>query len=280
MLGKVCLVTGATSGIGYETARGLAETGARVVLAGRDPEKGARVRQKIMESSGNAEVHYLNADLSSQDQVRRLAGDFMASYERLDVLVNNAGAAFLRRRLSADGIERTFALNHLSYFLLTCLLLETIKASTPARIVNVSSASHLSARIKFDDPGLERGYWVMGAYGQSKLGNLLFTYELARRLEGSGVTVNAMHPGWVRTNIGRDNGWLVRILMQLLQLGARSPAQGAQTILYLATSPEVEGVSGRYFIDERAVKSSPASYDREFARRLWDISARMTALAA
>jgi NAD(P)-dependent dehydrogenase (short-subunit alcohol dehydrogenase family) len=279
MEGKVCLVTGATSGIGYETARGLAAAGARVVLAGRDLAKGARVRQQISESSGNPHVDYLNADLSSQEQVRRLASDFKDRYDRLDVLVNNAGAAFLRRKLSADGIERTFALNHLSYFLLTCLLLEVIEASAPARIVNISSASHLNARIEFDDLGLERGYWVMRAYGQSKLGNLLFTFELASRLEGTNVTSNAMHPGWVRTNIGRDNGLPVRLLMQLLQMGARSAAEGARTILYLAASPEVEGVSGKYFIDERPVRSSAASHDRDSARRLWAISAQMTGLA-
>jgi NAD(P)-dependent dehydrogenase (short-subunit alcohol dehydrogenase family) len=279
MEGKVCLVTGATSGIGLETARGLAMRGARLALAGRNPEKGREICLQIRESTGNPQVEYLNADLSSQGQVRMLADAFRGSYDRLDVLVNNAGAAFLRRRLSVDGIEMTFALNHLSYFLLTNLLLEALTASAPARIINVSSGSHRNASVHFDDPGLERGYRVMRAYGQSKLCNLLFTYELARRLAGTGVTANAMHPGWVRTNIGRNNGLLLRYLMPLLQFGARTPVEGAQTILYLAASPEVKGVSGKYFIDQKAVPSSPASYDEASGLRLWELSARLTGLA-
>jgi retinol dehydrogenase-12 len=276
--GKVCLVTGATSGIGLEAGRGLAAAGARVVLVGRNPEKGAEVQRLIEESTGSHQVDYLNANLASQADTRRLAENFLADYDRLDVLINNAGAAFLRRKLGPDGIERTFALNHLSYFLLTNLLLDTILDSAPARIINVSSSAHREARIHFDNLGLRRNYWIMRAYGQSKLGNILFTNELARRLEGRGVTVNAMHPGWVNTNIGRNNGVLVRIFLRLISVNARTPAEGARTILYLATSPELEEVSGKYYIDNRVVATSPVSQDHDTARRLWDVSAELTGI--
>ncbi|MDX1435622.1 MAG: SDR family oxidoreductase [Anaerolineales bacterium] len=276
MIGKICLVTGATSGIGLEAARGLASAGARVVLVGRDPEKGERVRREILASTGSIRVDYLNANLASQVEIRRLADEFLQAYDRLDVLINNAGAAFMRRKAGPDGIERTFALNHLSYFLLTNLLLETIVESAPARIINVSSSAHHEARIYFDNLDLKDHYWIMRAYGQSKLGNVLFTYELARRLEGSGVTVNAMHPGWVNTNIGRNNGILVRLFLWLISANARTPVEGADTILYLATSPEVEGISGKYFIDKRPVATSALSYDQETARRLWEVSEQLT----
>jgi NAD(P)-dependent dehydrogenase (short-subunit alcohol dehydrogenase family) len=278
MEGKICLVTGATSGIGFETARGLAHSGATVVLAGRNPDKGAAALHSIRERTSSSQLEYLNADLSSQAEVRKLASAFLAAHNRLDVLVNDAGAAYLRHQRSVDGIEKTFAVNHLSVFLLTNLLLDTLKASAPSRIIIVSSGSHRDARIHFDDLNLDQGYWVMRAYGQSKLANLLFTYELARRLEGTGVTANAVHPGWVRTNIGRNNGWLVQLLMPLLQFGARPAEEGAQTPLYLATSSDVAGVSGKYWIDEQAVPSSSASYDEAAAFRLWQISAEMTGL--
>jgi NAD(P)-dependent dehydrogenase (short-subunit alcohol dehydrogenase family) len=275
---QVYLVTGATDGIGLVTARKLAGTGARVVAVGRDPEKGEGVVSRIRAMTGNPEVAYLNADLSSQAEVRRLAAEFLARYDRLDVLINNAGGSFLRRQLSVDGLEMTFALNHLGYFLLTHLLLDTIKASAPARIINVSSGAHRNAEIKFNDLMLERGYGAMKAYGQSKLANILFTYELARRLAGTGVTTNAVHPGWVATNIGRNNGFLARLLMPLIQRNARSPEEGAATSIYLATALELTGVTGKYYIDMEAVPSSTASYDETAAKRLWEVSERLVGL--
>lgn len=275
---RVYLITGATAGIGLATARALAERGGKVVLVGRNPQKGAATLAALQEQTGNSRLDYLNADLSSQAEVRRLAAAFQERCNRLDVLINNAGGAFLRRELTVDGIERTFALNHLSYFLLTNLLLDTLKASAPSRIVNVSSGSHRQARLDFDDLQLSRGYRVMRAYGQSKLANILFTYELARRLEGTGVTASALHPGMVATNIGKNNGWLARLVINLWHLTALSPDEGAETVVYLATSPEVEGVSGKYFVRCRAVPSAPITYDREVARRLWEVSAAMVGL--
>lgn len=274
--GKTVMVTGATSGIGLYTALGLARLGATVVIVGRDLQRCESALARIRQESGNQAVGYLLADLSSQAQIRRLAAEFQRHYSCLHVLVNNAGAFFLRRQKSADGIEMTFAVNHLNYFLLTHLLLDTLKASAPARIVNVASDSHRGARIEFDDLQGERRYSGFRAYGQSKLANVLFTYELARRLQGSGVTANALHPGFVATNIGRNNTFLARIVMPLVQLSAIPPEEGARTSIYLAASPEVEGVTGQYFRRGRPVPSDPASYDEQTARRLWEISARMT----
>jgi NAD(P)-dependent dehydrogenase (short-subunit alcohol dehydrogenase family) len=280
MNNRICMVTGATSGIGLVTARALAQRGATVIVAGRDPEKGAATVARIQQETGNRAVELMLADLSVQDQVRQMAREFQQRHSRLDVLVNNAGAFFWRRRLSADGIEMTFAVNHLSVFLLTNLLLDTLKASAPARIVNVSSTSHRSAHIDFDDLEGRHQYRGMAAYGRSKLVLLLFTYELARRLQGTQVTVNALHPGFVATRIGQNNGWPFKLASPLLKLIARSPEEGAQTSIYLATSPEVEGVSGQYFVDARAVPSAPTSYDKTAAQRLWEISAAMTGLDA
>jgi retinol dehydrogenase 12 len=276
MNGKTCIVTGATHGIGLVTALELARMGAAVVLVSRDPGLCEATAARIRQETGNQAVEYIPADLSSQAQIHRLAEAFLASHSRLDVLVNNAGAFFLRRMLSADGIEMTFALDHLNYFLLTHLLLDVLKASAPARIVNVASDSHRGARIDFDDLQAERKYSGFKAYGQAKLANVLFTYELARRLEGSGVTANALHPGFVATNIGRNNGPLARLAMTLAHLKAISPEEGARTGLYLAASPEVEGVSGKYYTRGKPVPSDPASYDQETAQRLWKISSEMT----
>lgn len=279
MQGKVCLVTGATAGIGAVTARELARMGATVVGVGRNPVKCASVSESIRIETGNAQVEYFSADLSSQAQVRQLAETFKQRYNRLDVLVNNAGAYYFTHQESVDGIELTFALNHLGYFLLTNLLIDLIKASAPARIVNVSSESHQSARINFANLNGRGFYKSWTAYSQSKLANLLFTYELARWLEGTGVTANALHPGFVASNFAQNNGWLVAWGTRVAQkLAGRTPQEGARTIIYLATSPEVEGVSGKYFIDEKAVASSPASYDETTARRLWEASEQMTGL--
>jgi retinol dehydrogenase-12 len=279
IVGKTCLVTGATSGIGYETARTLANMGATLVIVGRDEQKCIRSVECFRQESGNPHVDYLRADLSSQEQIHSLVGEFKERFDRLHVLINNAGAFFLRRKESVDGIEMTFALNHLAYFLLTDLLLDTIKSSAPARIVNVGSNSHLGMHLNLSDLQGRHGYNSWRAYGQSKLANLLFTYELARRLEGSHVTVNALHPGFVATGIGKNNGWYARLALWFARWKALTPVQGAQTAIYLATSPEVDGMTGKYFINKKMVASSPASYDRDIAQRLWQVSEAMTVIS-
>ncbi len=276
MLAKNCLITGATSGIGLVTATELARQGAGVVLIGRNPQRCQVAVDDIRRQTGNDQVDYIVADLSSLEQIRRAASEFVARYPRLDVLVNNAGAFFWKRQESVDGIEMTLALNHLSYFLLTNLLLDVIKASAPARIINVSSDAHRGGSINFDDLQSRRRYAGFRVYAQSKLANVLFTYELARRLKGSDVTCNALHPGFVATNFAKNNGFLFRLFMPLAQLGALSPEEGARTSIYLASSPEVEGVSGKYFVREQAVPSAPLSYDEQIARRLWDVSLELT----
>lgn len=278
MNGKVCMVTGATSGIGLVTTLALAQRGATVVAVGRSQEKGAALVEQIERQTGSATVEYMLADLSSQQEIRRLAQQFQGRYQRLDVLVNNAGGLFISRQQSVDGIEMTFALNHLSYFLLTNLLLDTLKVSAPSRIVNVASDAHESARLDFDDLQGQRRYSGIQAYGRSKLANILFTYELARRLAGTGVTVNTLHPGVVATNFGTNNGRLARVLRRVANLVSISPDQGAQTSIYLATSPEVEGVTGQYFVKQKAVPSSKASYDTAAAARLWQVSEELTGL--
>jgi NAD(P)-dependent dehydrogenase (short-subunit alcohol dehydrogenase family) len=276
MKNKICLITGATSGIGQAAATALAQMGATVTIVGRDEERCQNTVARIQRETGNFHVNYLLADLSVQAHVRQLAENFKARYKHLDVLVNDAGAIFLRRQLSADGIEMTFAVNHLAYFLLTNLLLDTLKASAPTRVVNVASNSHLGQHLDFENLQLEHGYNPMRAYGRSKLCNLYFTYELARRLNGTGVTVNAMHPGFVHTNIAANNGWLVRLFLPLIHRNSLTPEQGARTVVYLASSPDVETVTGKYFVREREVASDPVSYDEEAAKRLWEVSEEMT----
>lgn len=281
--GKVCLVTGATSGIGEVTARVLAQMGATVIAVGRDPQRGADTLQRIRSAASSAQVEFMLADLSSQAQIRQLAQEFKSKYSRLDVLVNNAGAWLTRHQESVDGIEMTFALNHLGYFLLANLLLDTLKTSAPARIVNVSSYGHKAGRMNFDDLQFRQRYDGMQAYRQSKLANILFTYELARRLAGTGITVNALNPGLVATNFGLNNfglndGWSKNLLRRAYALVAISPEQGAQTAIYLATSQDVEGVTGKYFVKEKEAQSSPASHDRAAAARLWQVSEALTGL--
>jgi NAD(P)-dependent dehydrogenase (short-subunit alcohol dehydrogenase family) len=277
MRGKVCLVTGATSGIGLVAARELARLGAHVVLVGRDPERSAAAIAQIQQQTGSRAVEVLMADLSRQDQVRQLAEQFRERHPHLDVLINNAGGIWFDRQLTADGLERTFALNHLAYFLLTQLLLDTLRACAPSRIINVSSGAHRGVELLFDDLMGEKHYTGWRAYKQSKLANLLFTYELAGRLEGTGVTVNAMHPGWVATGFGKDNSWKGRLLQLASGLFALSPENGARTVVFLASSPDVATVSGRYFVREQARPSSPQSSDPAAARRLWEVSEQLTA---
>ena len=278
MKGKICMVTGATSGIGLATAKELAGQGATVILTARNPEKGESTVAYIQRETGNQSVEFMLANLSIQDQIRALAREFQNQYSRLDVLVNNAGAIFLKRQLSAEGVEITFATNYINYFLLTNLLLDTLKTSASSRIVNVSSDMQKNAKIDFDDLQAERKYSSFGAYGQSKLAIILFTYELARRLEGTQVTANAVHPGFAASNIGKNNGWLGKIVVPMLKPFAMSPAKAAETSIYLASSPDVEGITGKYFMKKKAVPSSPITYDEAAAQRLWEISTQMTGM--
>lgn len=282
MDGKVVLITGATNGLGKVVARELAKKRATVVIAGRDPAKTRATANEIEEQTGHPAAEGLVADLSSMAEVSRLATEFQRRYARLDVLINNVGAIFPQRRITVDGVERTFALNHLSQFLLTNLLLDALRASAPSRIVNVSSGAHEGGTINFDNLQGERGYGILGgrAYSQSKLANIMFTYELARRLAGAGVTANAMHPGTVATRFGEDSGGLLALGMKIFHRFALTPEEGADTIVYLASSPEVEGITGQYWVKRRSIRSSPASYDEPAQKRLWEVSARMTGLAA
>ena len=250
MQGKVCLVTGATNGIGLVTARELARRGAQVVLVGRNLARCEAAVAQIRERSGNQQVEALLADLASQQQVRELARQFRDRFPRLDVLVNNAGGMWLRRETTVDGLEITVAVNHLAYFLLTHLLLDNLKASVPSRIVNVASGAHRKAALDFDDLMAEQGYNGWRQYCRSKLMNLLFTYELARRLQGTGVTANALHPGWVATGFGGNNGWRGRVWQFVARCFALNAEEGARTIVYLASAPKVAGVSGGYFVRE------------------------------
>jgi len=276
MQGKVCLVTGATSGIGQATAMLLAQRGATVVGIGRNPAKKEFSTTMIKEKTGNPSVEYLLADLSSQKEIRTLAQQFQIKYDRLDVLINNAGATFGERLESVDGIEMTFALNHLGYFLLTKLLSSILEASAPSRVINVSSSLHKLGKINFDDIPFKIGYARSKAYQRSKLANIAFTYELAQHFPNREVTVNAMNPGLVATNVGESAGGISARAKGLVdKIAGLTPEEGAQTIIYLATSPEVVGVTGRYFVKEKSVPSSKISYDLEFCRRLWAVSERL-----
>ena len=277
MEGKRCIVTGATDGIGRVTARALAERGAEVVLVGRNAAKGAEVCKAIHRSSRNDRVRFEQADLSSQAEIGALAERLSAGGAAIDVLVNNVGAIFTRRRESVDGIEMTFALNHLGYFLLTGLLLESLKAGGSGRIVNVASEAHRSGRMDFDDPQATKRYRGWRAYSQSKLANILFTYRLAALLEGTPVTANCLHPGFVASNLGQNNGWLFATMLKgLMRFSAIDMEAGARTSVHVATGADVAGVSGRYFDKSREAASSLASRDEETGRRLWELSESLT----
>jgi len=280
MKGRTCLITGATSGIGKATAAALARMGAHVFLVCRDPTRATTAVAEIQSESRDAEVTLLQADLASQASIRDVAREFLSRNQPLHVLVNNAGVVITQRTVTVDGIETVFAVNHLAYFLLTNLLLERLRSSAPARVINVASDAHKFGRIDFDDLGSEHRYRPMRVYGQSKLANIMFTYELARRLAGSGVTVNCLHPGAVATGLGKNNGAWARGIIALLRPFFRTPESGAATSIYLAASPEIEGVSGQYFVDCKPRKSSPETYDVTATQRLWATCSQLTGLTA
>ena len=278
MKGKVVIVTGGTSGIGKVTAFGLARKGADLILVGHNDERLRTACEEIRRTTGNNAVQPMLCDLSSLEEVRRLAGEFMEKHDRLDVLVNNAGLILRNRKSTVDGYEYTFALDHLAPFLLTNLLLDELMRAAPSRVVTVSSGAHFRGRIHFDDLMLENEWTPDKAYSQAKLANVLFTYELARRLEGTGITANCLHPGTVRTNFGQDFRGAFRIGIALFRLFMISPEKGGRTSIYLASSPEVDGVSGKYFFKCRPSQSSQESYNLDEAKRLWEESERLTSL--
>ena len=277
MTGKTVLVTGGSGGIGLATAAGLAQLGARVGLVGRDAARSEAAAERLRGAGGQVDVFV--ADMSSQREVRRLADEVLTAYPRLDVLVNNVGGYWATRHSTVDGLEHTFAVNHLAPFLLTNLLLDRLRASAPARVVTVSSGAHARGSIDFEDLQGQRVYSGERAYNQSKLANVMFTYELARRLQGAGVTANTLHPGVVRTNFGREDakGWM-RLMLPVIRPFLKSPDKGAATSVYLASSPEVQEATGQYFTKQKANRSSTASYDATAAARLWDVSATLVGL--
>ena len=281
MAGKSVLVTGGTGGIGKATAIGLAALGARVGITGRDPARTKAAAASIRAAPGSPAVDAFAADMSVQAGVRRLAAQVLDTYPRLDVLVNNAGGFWAHRHVTADGLEHTFALNHLAPFLLTSLLLDRLAASAPARIVTVASGAHARGRIDFDDLQGVRNYSGQRAYSQSKLASVMFTYELSRRLDGTGVTATVLHPGVVRTSFGAEDqaAHNVAVMIRVARLLMKTPAQGAGTPIYLASSPEVEGITGRYYADRKPRTSSKASYDTA-AARLWQASIDLAGMTA
>ena len=280
MAGKTVLVTGGTGGIGKATAMGVAAMGARLGITGRDHGRTQEAAAEIR-AAGDGQVDVFVADLSSQSQVRRLAAEVLQTYPRLDVLVNNVGGYWNTRHVTPDGLERTFALNHLAPFLLTNLLLDRLTQSAPARVVTVASNAHTTGQIDFDDLQGEQSYSGSRAYSQSKLGNVLFTYELARRLAASSATTNALHPGVVRTSFGaEDPGVVQRLFVPFVRPFLKTPEQGAATSIHLASSPDLKQVSGRYFANSKPKRSSKPSYDEAAAARLWQLSAELVHLTA
>lgn len=277
MQDKIIIVTGANAGIGKATAQHLAGMGAHVVMVGRNQERLTAARDDIVAATGNSRIDVMLADLSSQASIRAFTAAYKQQYDRLDVLVNNAGAFFNKRQETVDGLELTFALNHLGYFLTTLLLLDMLQEADEGRIVNVSSDAHQGAELDLNDLQLVHDYSAFKAYGRSKLANVYFTYELARRLEGSPVTVNALHPGFVASNFGKNNGALYKVAMGVIgKVAGRSPTKGAETSIYLASAPEVAGITGKYFKDCQETRSSDISYDTAVAEQLWTISEQLT----
>ncbi|MFX0037256.1 MAG: SDR family oxidoreductase [Candidatus Hermodarchaeota archaeon] len=276
MEGKICMITGANSGIGKATAIGLAKLNARIIMVCRDKNRGEKAKEEIIIQTGNKNIDLLLCDLSSQEQIRKLVAEFKEKYQNLHMLINNAGIMLKMRTLSVDGFEMNFAVHFLAPFLLTNLLLDVLKKSAPSRVINVASAAHKRAKIDLDDLQSEnKKYRLFSVYGISKLAEVLFTYELSRRLEGTGVTANAVHPGVVNTNLGRDQSkfsqWFARKFF-------KSPEEGAQTSIYLASSSEVEGITGKYFVNKQLKESSEESYNEEYAKKLWQTAEEMTKL--
>ena len=272
MNGKVCLVTGATDGIGKVSARVLADLGAKVIIVGRNPEKSAIVLAELRSISGNENIDLLMADLAVMQEVRDLAEQVISRYDRIDVLLNNAGGYFTKHEITSDGLEMTFALNHMSYFLLTNKLMELLKYSAPARIVNVSSDAHYGVDMEFENLNGEQEYKAWKAYQKSKLANVLFTYELLKKVPAD-ITVNCLHPGFVATNFGHNNGGFVGPVLKIAQrISAINPEEGAETSIFLCSSPEVKGVSGKYFFKCKPKISSQESRNKDTGKRLWQIS--------
>jgi len=276
MEGKICIITGANSGIGKATAIGLANLNATLVMLCRDKERGESAQKEIIELTGNNNVDLILCDLSSQEEIRNFAIEFKKKYNKLHILINNAGVMLSKRAISVDGFEMNFAVNHLAPFLLTNLLLDILKKSAPSRIVNIGSAAHRMGKINFEDLQREnKKGWFMGLYGNSKLAMTLVSYELSRKLEGSNVTINVLHPGLINTNLGRDRSSTIKGFASKF---IKSPEIGAETSIFLATSPEVEGITGKYFTKKKEKDSSKKSYNEEFAKQLWEISLAMTKL--
>jgi NAD(P)-dependent dehydrogenase (short-subunit alcohol dehydrogenase family) len=281
MAGKVVLITGGTGGIGKATGVGLATMGARVGITGRDLARADQAAADIRAASGNPIVDAFAADMTSQAEVRRLAVAVLDAYPRLDVLVNNVGGFWAHRHPTADGLERTFALNHLAPFLLTNLLVDRLKASAPGRVVTVSSGAQSMGRIDFDDLQGAQNYSGQRAYNQSKLANVMFTNELARRLAGTGVTANSVHPGVVRTNFGaEDQAWFFSVISGIVRPLLKTPAQGAQTPIYLASSPDVDGVNGQFFANRKPKTANKAAYDTNVTARFWQVSADLVGMTS
>ncbi len=277
---QLILITGASSGIGLASAKALAGMKATVVMASRASGQGEQRVDEVRRDTANPNVHYLPVDLSNMQDIRRFVTEFKSRFESLDVLVNNAGIYVSERRTTAEGLELTFALNHLGYFLPTLLLLDLLKGSSPARIINVASEAARGGKLHFDDPMLGR-YSGWKAYSQSKLANIVFTIDLAKRLEGSGVTVNALHPGGVATGFGQNDTsqGLLRLVFKIIRPLLRSPEKGAETVIYLASSPEVEGISGQYYQDKRLLKPKDMVYDTAVQTRLWQLSEKLCQLS-
>ena len=276
MEGKICIITGANSGIGKATAIGLAMMNATIVMMCRSKERGEEVQKEIIELTGNKKVDLLLCDLSSQESIRKFVSEFKSKYQNLHILINNAGVMLSKRVISVDGFEMNFAVNYLASFLLTNLLLDVLKKSAPSRIINVSSAAHRMAKMDFDDLQSEkRKYRLFKIYGISKLALMLFSYELNRRLEGTSVTVNTVHPGVVNTNLGQDQSSFSKGFAKLF---FKKPEKGAETSIYLASSQEVEGITGKYFAKKQQKQSSEESYNEDYAKRLWELSTDMTQL--
>ena len=276
MEGKICIITGANSGIGKATAIGLAKMNATIVMICRSKERGEEAQKEIIELTGNKKVDLLLCDLSSQESIRKFVSEFKSKYQKLHILINNAGVMLSKRGISVDGFEMNFAVNHLAPFLLTNLLLDELKKSAPSRIINVSSAAHRMAKMNFDDLQSEkRKYRLMKIYGASKLALMLFSYELSRKLEGTSVTINTLHPGVVNTNLGQDQSSFSKGFAKLF---FKKPEKGAETSIYLASSQEVDGITGKYFAKKQQKQSSEESYNEDYAKRLWELSTEMTKL--